>query len=715
MDVGVALGAVSLIFQVFSGCIKGMSQLGCPMVIHSRATNELTPENPGYQLLSEARGLDKDFQFFRVRFKSEQYRLLDWAKIVQLGEDDESLAIPKANRALLLDVLDQQSRLIFRFGRLDERLRPLPKPLLVNEEPGIEDGLEEGDGEVQSRFPAANALLRKSLSFVQRTSRLPTALRWAIADKAKIEELLGRLTALNDSLDQFLSNHQMQQLSSQQTRTNYQIMQLNDKMDHLCELVMAGMLSAQDRGENSQRHRSTISGTSRTLGRSPSPRPDRAGDGSCVEKDLARLAQVKALITAAESGSLTAHFRSQFHLKPSSWTSTFQLHSLELSESDIELARSERATDGDTQRTSAWYKPSDRSWRAVWVEWKSLPRESACHPIGPTTRKRVEALVSLLREERYTTQFRALPCLGYYVHDRHRKTGGHAKGELGGEIEYGFVYENPEGVDPQAPPRSLLDYMLETRPSSGRSPPRVPSLSSRVALMATLAESVERLHAVNWLHKGLRSANVLFFPSCPGDLGRHHDLVPNGGAQMALDLHRPYLTGFDYSRPAASQYSYMSETPPAITAEDLYRHPAVQGRPAGEGNAGLGLGYKKMHDIYSLGIVLLEIAFWKPIFEILGFESSHAIKPREAAGVKDSLLNGEFDVAGWLRGHMGDTIADVIVSCLVGPAAFGLTSRGGAVTDKSRNGHLSDRDDEGVRLQERFFEVVVERLKDLRI
>lgn len=118
--------------------------------------------------------------------------------------------------------------------------------------------------------------------------------------------------------------------------------------------------------------------------------------------------------------------------------------------------------------------------------------------------------------------------------------------------------------------------------------------------MKALVESVEKLHAVNWLHKGLRSRNVIFFPPYSGD----------------YDLSQPYLSGFDYSRPENADY--WSESPPSMVAEDLYRHPAVQGGPREDSR---GFGYQKQHDIYALGIILLEISYWKPIYSILGFEN----------------------------------------------------------------------------------------------
>lgn len=66
MDPGTALNAVSLAFQVFSGCIKGC------------------------QLLLEAQGMPENFDYLRHRLKLEELKLLDWWLASRLVEAIES-------------------------------------------------------------------------------------------------------------------------------------------------------------------------------------------------------------------------------------------------------------------------------------------------------------------------------------------------------------------------------------------------------------------------------------------------------------------------------------------------------------------------------------------------------------------------------------------------------------------------------------------------
>lgn len=619
--VGLGLGAVSLLFQVFSGCIKG------------------------YQLLSEAKGLNEEHQFFRIRFKTEQYRLLDWATIAQLTATDEALAISTASKPILLDVLDQQHRLMLRFGRLDDRLRPLTNPLLSEEQySGVSEDHLLGDiDSVQSRFPHTNALLQKSLAFVHSTSKYPTKLKWVISDKAKIEEILAKLTSLNNYLDQLLNNHQLQSLSTQQMRTNYQIMQLNDKVEHLTEFVKAGLFNLPAAAPIQFQLVASY------------PHPGEAGPRR--DTGLVSLAQFKALMSAIETVSLTDDVKSELGLGES----TKRHEPLEIPSEQIML---EEPASLSTNRVSAWYNNPLSSCFQVWIEWESEQPGVPQKPNGikdHLTLSRFEALVELLRQDRAVAQFRTMRCLGYFVQEQSAT-----------KPRYGFIFQNPAGIDPGQTPTSLVELMA----AKG-----IPSLSARVRLMRTLAECLEKLHAVNWLHKGLRGQSVVFFRESSG----------------YVDLAKPYLSGFDYSRPKGSEDKPVSL--PAAVAEDLYRHPAVKGVPRVDAN---GVGFKKQHDIYALGVLFLEIVYWQPIYAILGFDSAQVVSPEQIAGVRMRLLEGGYEPL--IRKVMGDTVTDIIMACLNGPAAFG-------VMENAKGGDAESL--AALKLQERFFEVTVKKLRTL--
>jgi hypothetical protein len=54
--------------------------------------------------------------------------------------------------------------------------------------------------------------------------------------------------------------------------------------------------------------------------------------------------------------------------------------------------------------------------------------------------------------------------------------------------------------------------------------------------------------------------------------------------------------GFEFSRP---EFDFSSGRPDKDPARNVYRHPARQGKP--------DKPFAKIHDIYALGVVLLEI------------------------------------------------------------------------------------------------------------
>jgi hypothetical protein len=100
---------------------------------------------------------------------------------------------------------------------------------------------------------------------------------------------------------------------------------------------------------------------------------------------------------------------------------------------------------------------------------------------------------------------------------------------------------------------------------------------------------------------------------------------------------------------------------------DLYRHPQRQGLwPEEE--------YGMLHDVYSLGVVLLEIGLWtnfivySPSKEVsVGTEISTAINNLQQDYRKGAVLNKKYFVElaqEKLPCTMGTKYADVVVSCL---------------------------------------------------
>jgi len=89
------------------------------------------------------------------------------------------------------------------------------------------------------------------------------------------------------------------------------------------------------------------------------------------------------------------------------------------------------------------------------------------------------------------------------------------------------------------------------------------------------------------VHESFRSENVLFFPAQTHGTGKTPSVV---------DYSQPWVLGFEFSRPEGFFSAGLADFCPA---RDVYRHPERQGRPEAV--------FNKLHDIYALGVVLLEI------------------------------------------------------------------------------------------------------------
>jgi hypothetical protein len=138
-------------------------------------------------------------------------------------------------------------------------------------------------------------------------------------------------------------------------------------------------------------------------------------------------------------------------------------------------------------------------------------------------------------------------------------------------LTFEFVFSMPKGL---SRPQSLRALLL--RPSE---PPR---LNDRLPLAQRLANAVMFVHASEFVHKNIRPETVVLLEDSISELGA------------------PFLAGFERFRLADGQTFRTGE---AVWEKDLYRHPERQGFwPEKE--------YSMQHDIYSLGVVLLEVGLW---------------------------------------------------------------------------------------------------------
>ncbi|XPS73935.1 hypothetical protein M3J09_006065 [Ascochyta lentis] len=550
------------------------------------------------------------------------------------------------SKNLIMGVLEQQQKLLFSFGRLDSKYAKLASPLLVERrEPFVFDAerqLEDGSaGQHAIQFPQTDDLLQKVRKFTEQLKCAPRRLKWASLDREKAEGLVADLVHFNNKLHEALDKAQRDSVREEQIRTQYQIVLLNRTVENLVQIVQSQRVippspystftNGADSGYGLQ--------TGRSIARDPHTQP------------LAALAQFAAVNLQSESRNgirdITANFTERIDLNHSAG----EIQDIQIDLADIQAFQNLEDVD-EADRTEGTYRN-----KSVWIEWKvTEPGLAHLEDVKEKVHERITTLAALLKEMNKIVQFRAPECLGYFHDDNHDR--------------YGFVFAKPDFVPKDESPttlRSLLDTDM-------------PPLTDRIILMRLLCETVERLHAVDWLHKGLRSSNILFFQN--QSQSESQDPTPN--------YSDPYISGFEYSRPA--DRDDMTQRPSDDPAADLYRHPLTQA----------GYSFRKSFDLYSLGVVLLEIAYWQPIERILDIADASRAKPKETSGARRKLLDdpryGKF-----VKGHLGVTMQSVIWACLQGPEGFGLE-----VNCNEKDARV------GARLQWAFGERVVKRLALMR-
>jgi hypothetical protein len=147
-----------------------------------------------------------------------------------------------------------------------------------------------------------------------------------------------------------------------------------------------------------------------------------------------------------------------------------------------------------------------------------------------------------------------------------------------------LIFPLPSGM---RNPRTLRDLLSSPENAQGVRH----SLTCRVELAIRLATAVLYVHAAKLVHKNIRPENIILLEP--------HSNDPK--LQFPYSLGTSFLMGFDFVR---KEDETSSRTGDDDWEKNIYRHPERQGiHPE--------VDFNMLHDIYSLGVVLLEIALWR--------------------------------------------------------------------------------------------------------
>ncbi|KUJ13342.1 uncharacterized protein LY89DRAFT_157366 [Mollisia scopiformis] len=246
---------------------------------------------------------------------------------------------------------------------------------------------------------------------------------------------------------------------------------------------------------------------------------------------------------------------------------------------------------------------------------------------------RIKNIVLRLQDPLKPTELRTLPCQG--IIESPKMT----------DETFTFTYSIVYKVD--VPHFFSLQNILSQSQKSKQEIQHVRDclpLGRRFVVAQTLARAVMYLHFADWLHKAIRSDNILFFAENLASLG------------SAL----PYLVGFEYSRPDA--HGEQTENVVDKKGHKFYRHPKAHAVPVADLQQPLGGAgrYSKVYDIYSLGVILMELGLFKSAKRIVA-ESMDSNTDPTPEDIRNALV---YRAVPKLKFTMGEIYAKVTCICL---------------------------------------------------
>ena len=205
----------------------------------------------------------------------------------------------------------------------------------------------------------------------------------------------------------------------------------------------------------------------------------------------------------------------------------------------------------------------------VIVDWRSCSDDTWRRQNPEAFRERTEKLAQVLNSDLRALNLSVLHCVGYL--------------DLNANVT-GYAFRLPDDAQFGQHPTTLQHLLATVKRADD-----IPDLGERFELAKALLNTIFEIHNLGWMHKNISPKNIIFWPK--------------PGTKDEWDVSKPYLMGFDISRP--NQPGEVSEKPLPQPEDDIYRHPLYKGHHLRD--------FIPSFDIYSLGIILYEIGRWRRV------------------------------------------------------------------------------------------------------
>jgi len=212
---------------------------------------------------------------------------------------------------------------------------------------------------------------------------------------------------------------------------------------------------------------------------------------------------------------------------------------------------------------------------------------------------------------------------------------------------------------------------LLLRPKQGG--PRITyTLNEKIELAKTIATAVLYTHHYRYVHKNIRPSTILCVTEFKnGETLDSSSASAIGQSSYPSELGRALLVGYSDARGFGAGTERLG---PQHVGGEIYVH-----RTRGHGDKRLNTRHTFLHDVYSLGVCLLEIGLWDSFLVsddgvagnwVLNVDSFAFLKRKKGVSKQDFLKEVQINFEELARYHlprrMGQSYTDTVLECLTG-------------------------------------------------